>query len=68
MANERKERAEAQAEMEIMCQKHSKRLTQMEPARRVFYTNEQGESVRMDDDLRTKLIEEDKSYISENCD
>jgi len=51
-----------------MCQKHRKRLTQMEPARRVFYTNEQGESVRMDDDLRMDLIEEDRSYINENCD
>ena len=68
MANERKERSEAQGEMERMCQKHRKRLTQMEPARRVFYTNEQGESVRMDDDMRMKLIEEDRSYINENCD
>ena len=68
MAIERKERAEAQAEIEVMCQKHSKRLTQIEPARRVYYTNEQGESVRMDDDLRTSLIEEDKSYINKNCD
>ncbi len=68
MAIERKERSEAQAEMELMCQKHRKRLTQMEPARRVFYTNEQGESVRMDDDLRMELIKEDRSYINENCD
>ena len=68
MASDRKERAEAQAELELMCQKHSKRLTQMEPARRVFYTNEEGESVRMDDDLRMELIAEDKSYINENCD
>lgn len=67
-ANDKKERHEAQAEIEIMCQKHSKRLSQMEPARRVFYTNEQGESVRMDDELRVRLIDESRSYINENCD
>lgn len=67
-ANDKKDRDELQAEIEIMCQKHSKRLGQMEPARRVYYTNEQGESVRMDDDLRVRLIDESRSYINENCD
>jgi hypothetical protein len=39
----------------------------MEPARRVFYTNEQGESVRMDDDERMALIEESRAFLAENC-
>jgi hypothetical protein len=67
LAKDRKEKGEAREDTERMCAKHRKRLTQMEPARRVFYTNEKGESVRMDDDLRIELIEEDKAYIAENC-
>jgi len=68
MAEDRKERREAQAEIDLMCQKHSKRVEQIEPYRRVYYTNEQGESVRMDDDLRIELVDESKAYIAENCD
>jgi hypothetical protein len=66
-AKDRKEKREAGEDAERMCAKHRRRLTQMEPARRVFYTNEKGESVRMDDDLRIELIEEDKVFIAENC-
>lgn len=68
MAEDRKERREAQAEIDLMCQKHSKRVEQIEPYRRVYYTNEQGESVRMDDDLRIELVDESKAYVAENCD
>ncbi len=67
MAKDREERRETQAETDRMCQKHRKRVEQIEPARRVFYTNEQGESVRMDDDLRVSLVEESKTYIRKNC-
>jgi len=68
MAKDRQERREAQAEIDTMCQKHSQRVEQMEPYRRVFYTNEEGESVRMDDDLRLQLVDESKAYVAENCD
>jgi hypothetical protein len=68
MANDRKERQEAKAEIDTMCQKHRQRVEQIEPYRRVFYTNEQGESVRMDDELRIELVAESKSYVAENCD
>ena len=67
LATNREDKREAREEKERMCAKHRKRLTQMEPARRVFYTNEKGQSVRMDDELRVDLIEEDKAYIAENC-
>ncbi|MEJ2384711.1 MAG: DUF4124 domain-containing protein [Xanthomonadales bacterium] len=66
-----RERREAQAaerqETEFWCDKHRTRLEQMEPARRVFYTDENGEQVRMDDDMRMGLIEESKTFLSENC-
>ena len=67
IAEVREERREAKAEIDQLCTKHQKRLTQMEPARRVFYTDEKGESVRMDDDQRMELIKEDKDFIAKNC-
>jgi len=60
-------RKEAEAVTKELCAKHQQRLTQMEPARRVFYTNEKGESVRMDDNQRMELIKEDKEFIAKNC-
>lgn len=68
IAGERAERRELQAENERVCARHRQRLERMEPARRVFYTNEAGESVRMDDDQRIGLIEESKAFLAENCD
>ena len=67
IAENREERREAKAENDQLCAKHRQRLTQMEPARRVFYTDEKGESVRMDDDRRMELIKEDKDFIAKNC-
>ena len=68
IAEDRQERREAKAEIDQLCAKHRQRLAQMEPGRRrVFYTNEKGESVRMDDDQRMGLIKEDKEFIAKNC-
>lgn len=62
------DRKQAQAETDRMCALHRQRLEQMEPARRVFYKNEKGESVRMDDDQRVGLIDESKAFLADNCD
>jgi hypothetical protein len=67
IATERNERRETREETERMCAQHRRRLTQMEPARRVLYKDENGQSVRMDDELRVDLIEEDKAFIAKNC-
>ncbi len=67
IAEDREERREARVEIEQMCARHKQRLAQVEPARRVFYTNAKGESVRMDDDMRIDLVEESKEYIAKNC-
>jgi hypothetical protein len=67
MALERAEREELQAQTDRLCALHRQRLEQMEPARRVFYTNEQGESIRMDDDQRVGLIDESRAFLAENC-
>jgi hypothetical protein len=67
IASERSERREQQAEVERLCGLHRQRMEQMEPARRVFYVDEQGESVRMDDEQRMALIDESKDFLAKNC-
>jgi hypothetical protein len=67
IAKDREERRKAQAETERLCGRHRQRLEQMEPARRVFYVDEQGEQVRMDDDQRMGLIAESKEFLASNC-
>ena len=67
MAEAREEQREEQAEIEKMCARHSQRLEQMEPARRVYYQDENGQEVRMDDVQRVTLIEESRNYLAENC-
>lgn len=67
MALDRKIKRENTEEMDRACAKHRQRLAQIEPSRRVFYTDEKGQTVRMDDQERVGLIEEDKEFIAENC-
>lgn len=67
MAKNRSQRHEQQAETERLCALHRQRLEQMEPARRVLYTDESGEQVRMDDDQRMALIDESRAYVDQNC-
>ena len=64
----RAERLQAQEEIDRLCALHRDRLTRVEPARRVMYTNEDGEMVRMDDDERLELVDESRKFIAENCD
>ena len=42
-------------------------VDRLEPNRRVFFTNEQGETERMDDVERTNKVAELKSQIARNC-
>jgi len=68
MAEDRKKRRETKAETDALCAKHRTRLDQVEPHRRVFYKDERGEPVRMDDDKRIAIVEESKDFIAKNCD
>lgn len=68
IAKARKERREAQAEMDSICASHRQRLARVEPNRRVFIEDESGQTVRMDDDKRIALVEESRDFIAENCD
>lgn len=67
IAAERAERRQQQDETGRLCERHRQRLEQMEPARRVFYTDEQGEQVRMDDEQRMALIDESRAFLAANC-
>jgi len=42
-------------------------VARLEPNRRVFFTNDQGETERMDDVERTNRVAELKSLIAQNC-
>lgn len=67
LAKRREERREAQAETDRLCAQHRQRVARMEPSRRVFYTDESGETVRMDDEERVALVAESKAFIDKNC-
>ena len=50
------------------CSAWQAEVNRLEPNRRVFFTNEQGETERMDDVERTNRVAELKRMISQNCD
>lgn len=56
-----------QADIDRKCQAWQAEVDRLEPNRRVFYTNEQGETERMDDVARTSRVAELKSLIAQNC-
>jgi hypothetical protein len=60
-------RAEA-AEQAAMCDQHRELLARLEPARRVYYTDESGQEARMDDGQRMQAIADAREYIAQNCD
>ena len=67
MAERRSERRAAQADLERACAEANYRLAQIEPSRRVFYTDEDGETVRMDDEERVGEVDTLRRFLSENC-
>jgi hypothetical protein len=67
LAEARKLSAEEQAEKTQMCKTAREKLAEYEPSRRVYYTNEQGETVRMDDGERVSLVEEYKAQVAKYC-
>jgi hypothetical protein len=68
MAETRRESAEKQAERARICTEARDQLEKIEPSRRVFFTNEQGETERLDDEQRVAMVEQAKALIAENCD
>jgi len=68
MAKRREADRQQQAERDRNCQDARNQLARVEPSRRVFYTDEDGETQRMDDEERVRLVEEYKKKIADFCD
>jgi len=63
-------RQEIQAEAAVNdaeCAAKRAEVAELEPHRRVFFTNEEGETERMDDVERTNRVAEAKAFIEKNC-
>ncbi len=67
MAREREQRRKEQAQRKQNCAQASEQLAALEPARRVFSSNAQGEPERVDDEERMRLIAEAKALVAKNC-
>jgi len=67
IAERRAEQQKKQAERARECATAEQRLAKIEPNRRVFYTDDSGETVRMDDEERVAEVQELHDYIDKNC-
>jgi len=56
-----------QAMSEAQCAAWQAEVNRLEPHRRVFFTNEKGETERMDDVERANKVAQLKSQIAKNC-
>jgi len=68
IARKGEERRLAQLERDSKCAAARQVVENLEPHRRVFFTNEQGETERMDDVVRVGKVEEAKKQVAEYCD
>ena len=68
LAQHREERRKEQADRERRCADAKAQIAMMEPHRRVFFTNDEGETERMDDEVRVARVEEAKAQAAEYCD
>jgi hypothetical protein len=65
---QKSEQAQIQQAMNsAQCPSWQAEVDRLEPNRRVYSTNEQGETVRMDDVERTNRVAELKAQIAKNC-
>jgi len=67
IARKSEQARESQAARESECASWQAEVDRLEPNRRVYYTNEQGETERMDDVARTNRVAELKAQIAKNC-
>jgi hypothetical protein len=58
---------EEQARMQAQCEAWRAEVARLEPHRRVYFTNEEGETERMDDIERTNRVAELKAQIEQDC-
>jgi hypothetical protein len=68
IARRRQENRQAAAERASRCADMRAELNRIEPNRRVYFTNEKGETERMDDVVRTDRVAELRGLIGQECD
>jgi hypothetical protein len=68
LAEARKASQEKQAERARLCAQARQQLNATEPSRRVYFTNDKGETERLDDEQRVAMVEEAKALVAQNCD
>ena len=67
MAAKSEERRAKKAEVDAACNRARQQVDSLEPSRRVYFTNEEGEEERVDDEVRVQRVEDLKTFISQNC-
>lgn len=67
IARSKQEASQKQAANQAQCAAWQAEVDRLEPHRRVFFTNEEGETERMDDVKRTNQVAELKKKIAANC-
>lgn len=67
LAADREKAQASQEERARICEQARQQLAQLEPARRVFFTNSQGETERLNDAVRVQMIEEQQALVEQNC-
>ena len=68
LQKQRAENEQAKAERNRACMEARNQLAKVEPNRRVFYTDDNGDTVRLDDEQRILMVNESKARIAEFCD
>jgi type IV secretory pathway VirB10-like protein len=67
IAQQKREARESRTQREAECAAWQAEVERLEPNRRVFFTNEAGETERMDDVERVNRVAELKQQIARNC-
>jgi len=67
IARKKQEARQEQAERSTQCAAWQAEVDRLEPSRRVYYTNEAGETERMDDVQRVETVARLKEQIAANC-
>lgn len=67
IANKSDRRRAEIAALRAQCNETRSRLARLEPNRRVYYTNDEGETVRMDDEARAAEVQQLHDFLAQNC-
>ncbi len=67
LAESREQLQDEQEALTMACNRARSRLQQIEPNRRVYFTNEEGETERMNDDQRVAEVAQLHEFLDRNC-